>query len=68
MALGSSYSDTFMEGPELSEELRYELGLNQSILHTDFMIGSPEVEVHGKTVDGKKIPVIVAGSFCEQFA
>jgi aminopeptidase len=68
MALGSSYSDTYTNGPALSEDERYELGLNQSILHTDFMIGSPEVTVTGKTRDGTCIPIIENGAFSDQFS
>lgn len=68
MALGSSYADTYTNGANLSEDERYELGLNQSILHTDFMIGSPEVNVTGKTPDGNRIPIIESGTFCDDFA
>ena len=68
MALGSSYADTYTNGANLSEDERYALGLNQSILHTDFMIGSPEVQVTGKTPDGTIISIIENGSFCADFA
>ena len=39
------------------EELR-ELGVNLSSVHTDFMIGGPEVAVDGLTRDGRTIPII----------
>ena len=39
------------------EELR-ERGINVSAIHTDFMIGGPEVNVDGVTADGKLVPIL----------
>ena len=33
-------------------------GMNVSSVHTDFMIGGPELEVDGVTKDGKSIPIL----------
>ncbi|CAA9470692.1 MAG: Aminopeptidase S (Leu, Val, Phe, Tyr preference) [uncultured Solirubrobacteraceae bacterium] len=35
--------------------------VNQSVLHIDFMIGSPEMTVTGITTDGERVPVLVRG-------
>ena len=37
--------------------------VNQSVLHIDFMIGSPEMTVSGITSDGERIPVLVRGAW-----
>ena len=38
-------------------------GVNQSITHTDFMIGTPDLSITGTTHDGREIPVFVNGNF-----
>jgi aminopeptidase len=37
--------------------------VNQSVLHIDFMIGSPEMTVTGITPDGERVPVLVRGAW-----
>lgn len=42
----------------LSQEERQAIGVNHSIVHTDFMIGGPDVDVDGVTRDGAEVPVL----------
>jgi aminopeptidase len=37
--------------------------LNESAIHVDFMIGSPEVSVHGLDASGASTPVLVGGAW-----
>ncbi len=43
---------------ELDEAAQLEAGVNQSTVHTDFMIGGPEVDVDGVTESGETVPLI----------
>jgi aminopeptidase len=50
------------EQPEDPEERRAK-GISHSIVHTDFMIGGPEVAVDGLTSDGAELPIIRDDAF-----
>ena len=43
-------------------------GLNDSITHVDFMIGTPDLSVTGLTKDGRSIPIFIDGNFSPAFA
>ena len=42
---------------------RHARGINNSAIHTDFMIGSPEVDISGVTADGDEVPILRAGDW-----
>jgi aminopeptidase len=42
----------------LSSDQRRERGINESAVHTDFMIGGPEVAVDGLTASGEAVPIL----------
>lgn len=48
-----------VEGAEgRSAEEQMDMGLNVSQVHTDFMVGGPEVQVWGVDPDGTRVPII----------
>lgn len=58
IAYGVAYSFC-VEGVEgLTPEQLVERGINYSSVHTDFMIGGPEVEVTGITTSGERVTII----------
>ena len=58
LAYGGSYPAAVDGAAELTPDERYEAGLNVSSVHTDFMIGGPEVEVDGLDASGKATPLL----------
>jgi aminopeptidase len=58
IAFGQALPEAVDGGDELSAEERRELGLNDSTVHVDFMVGGPEVDVEGLEQDGTAVPII----------
>ena len=67
IALGSAYPGCYEGGSQMGVEELMANGINVSNLHTDFMIGSPDVDVTGITWDGGKIDIIIDGEFVGDF-
>ncbi|MBE6964357.1 MAG: aminopeptidase [Ruminococcaceae bacterium] len=62
LAFGEAYP-CIEGGREMNKEELKAKGLNDSITHVDFMIGTPDLSIVGKTRDGREIPVFVDGNF-----
>lgn len=63
LAFGAAYPTCIKGGEKLSAEEQEKAGLNQSINHVDFMIGTADLSIVGKTRDGREVPVFVDGNF-----
>jgi aminopeptidase len=55
LAYGLGYADAIPGG---KGKTRTELGINDSAMHTDFMVGGPGVEVDGVLRDGTVVPLL----------
>jgi aminopeptidase len=63
IALGGSYPTCLEGGEKLPDEELPAIGANVSFVHTDFMIGSQEVDVTARTRDGREVAVLRDGRF-----
>ena len=63
LAFGASFPDCVKGGTELTKEQLIEKGVNFSVSHNDFMIGTDDIKVVGITHDGKEVTVMEHGDF-----
>ena len=63
LAIGSAYSFCLEDGKTMSSDELEKRGLNQSITHVDFMIGSADMDIDGVLEDGTVEPVFRNGSW-----
>jgi len=65
IAFGEAYP-CLEGGRKMTKEELKAHGLNDSITHVDFMIGTPDLSIVGTTHDGREIPVFVDGNFAPE--
>ncbi len=63
VALGRGFNETVPGFENMSDEELLEKGVNDSIIHVDFMVGSKELDVTGYTRDGKKVQIFKNGNW-----
>jgi len=63
LAIGSAYAFCLEGGKKMSQEELQEHGLNQSITHVDFMIGSDKMDIDGILEDGSKEAIFRSGNW-----
>lgn len=63
LAIGSAYAFCIDGGKKMTADELKENGVNESITHVDFMIGSAEMDIDGITADGKVEPIFRKGDW-----
>ena len=63
IALGQAYSTCLIGGEKMSNEDLAALGANESLIHVDWMIGGPTMNVDGLSPDGAAQPLMRKGDW-----
>ena len=63
IALGQAYSTCIINGETMSNEELAKLGANESIIHVDWMIGGPTMNIDGISVSGTAEPLMRNGDW-----
>ena len=64
VALGMGYTGCVKGFENMTLDELHELGVNDSMIHVDFMIGSKDLCITGYK-DGKAVPIFVDGKWAE---
>ena len=63
LAFGEAYPECIEGGESMTREEVQAHGLNYSMTHVDFMVGTADLSIVGTTHDGREVPVFVNGNF-----
>ena len=63
LAVGAGFADTIKGFEEKTLEECRALGINDSMIHVDFMIGTKDLNIDAKTRDGKTVPIFRNGNW-----
>ena len=63
VALGHGFKDVLPGGDDLTVEEAKEKGINDSIIHVDFMVGADDLSIDGIRPDGTSVPVFRNGTW-----
>ena len=62
-ALGRGFTDCVKGGHDMTKEQLAECGLNDSMMHVDFMIGTADLSIVGKCRDGAEVQIFKDGTW-----
>ncbi len=62
-AIGRGFTDCIKDFEKYSFDQMKEMGLNESMIHVDFMIGSRDLSIDAYTIDGKKVSIFKDGTW-----
>ena len=63
LALGMGFADTIQDFQNKTLEECHALGINDSMIHEDFMIGCDSLDIDGICEDGKVVPIFRGGNW-----
>lgn len=63
LALGHGFTNVIRQYEQYTMQECYEKGINESMIHVDFMIGTSDLSVTAVTRDGRRVPVFENGNW-----
>lgn len=63
LALGRGFSNCIKDYEKYSQDDFDKMGVNNSMIHVDFMIGSDSLDIVGTTADGKQVQIFKDGKW-----
>ena len=63
VALGAGFPELYPGALDMDAEKRKEIGINNSMIHVDFMIGTRDLSIVGIDKDGKKVQIFKDGTW-----
>lgn len=66
LAIGRGFNDCIKDFEKYSDEECKEMGINDSLIHVDFMIGSPDLSITAKCRDGRTVKIFENGNWANR--
>ena len=63
LAMGHGFTNVLKDYDKYTTEECYAKGINDSMIHVDFMIGTRDLSIVGITRDGKRVPIFENGTW-----
>ncbi len=63
LAIGRGFSNVLRDYEKYTEKEAHEKGINDSIIHVDFMIGTGDLSITAVTSDGKEVSIFTDGEW-----
>ena len=63
LALGRGFTNLLRGYENMTEEEAHKMGINDSIVHEDFMIGTADMSIVATTMDGKRVQIFENGEW-----
>lgn len=65
-AIGRGFTNCLKDYDRYSEEERRSFGVNASMIHVDFMVGTPDLKITGTTRDGREVLIFKDGNWADE--
>ncbi len=63
LAIGDGFPTCYEDGERMTREELLECGVNHSVVHTDFMVGTKDLKITGMTWDNQEYTIFENGNF-----